>query len=149
MTACLIEGSDEILSGYAYFAKAPNAAEMHAENIRLLRALHMKDNLRANKAMAAWGVEARVPFLDKHFLDFAMTQINPADKMCGRAANGRIEKWVLRQAFHGYLPGEILFRKKEQFRSDNAAPASLKKKTEGKIDTDVFGELFCFLCLIQ
>ncbi|WP_448212978.1 asparagine synthase B [Colwellia sp. MEBiC06753] len=105
------EGADEIFGGYLYFHKAPNAQEFHEELIRKLDKLHMFDCLRANKSMSAWGIEARVPFLDKNFLDVAM-RINPEDKMCG---NGKIEKGVLRSAFKGYLPEEILWRQKEQF----------------------------------
>lgn len=105
------EGADEIFGGYLYFHKAPNAQEFHEELIRKLDKLHMFDCLRANKSMSAWGIEARVPFLDKNFLDVAM-RINPEDKMCG---GGKIEKGVLRSAFEGYLPEEILWRQKEQF----------------------------------
>ncbi|QBY05829.1 asparagine synthase B [Thalassotalea sp. HSM 43] len=105
------EGADEIFGGYLYFHKAPNAKEFHEELVRKLDKLHMFDCLRANKAMSAWGIEARVPFLDKNFLDTAM-RIDPEDKMC---KNGRIEKHVLRSAFEGYLPEEILWRQKEQF----------------------------------
>lgn len=105
------EGADEIFGGYLYFHKAPNAQEFHEELNRKLDKLHMFDCLRANKAMSAWGVEARVPFLDKSFMDVAM-RINPEDKMCG---NGKMEKAVLRSAFEGYLPKEILWRQKEQF----------------------------------
>lgn len=81
------EGSDEVFGGYLYFHKAPDAKELHEETVRKLQALHMFDCARANKAMSAWGVEARVPFLDKKFLDVAM-RINPQDKMCG---NGKME----------------------------------------------------------
>ncbi|WP_444996979.1 asparagine synthase B [Aliikangiella sp. IMCC44359] len=105
------EGADEIFGGYLYFHKAPNAKEFHEETVRKLERLHQFDCLRANKAMSAWGVEARVPFLDRCFLDAAMS-INPEAKMCG---NGKIEKHILRQAFEGYLPEEILWRQKEQF----------------------------------
>ncbi|MDO6426898.1 asparagine synthase B [Thalassotalea sp. 1_MG-2023] len=105
------EGADEIFGGYLYFHKAPNAQEFHEELLRKLDKLHMFDCLRANKSMSAWGVEARVPFLDKNFMDVAM-RINPEDKMCG---NGKIEKGVLRASFEGYLPDEILWRQKEQF----------------------------------
>ncbi len=105
------EGADEIFGGYLYFHKAPNAKEFHEELNRKLDKLHMFDCLRANKSMSAWGIEARVPFLDKHFMDVAM-RINPEDKMCG---NGKMEKGVLRTAFEGYLPHEILWRQKEQF----------------------------------
>ncbi|STE59420.1 asparagine synthetase B [Escherichia coli] len=82
------EGSDEVFGGYLYFHKAPNAKELHEETVRKLLALHMYDCARANKAMSAWGVEARVPFLDKKFLDVAM-RINPQDKMCGNGKNGK------------------------------------------------------------
>ena len=105
------EGADEIFGGYLYFHKAPNAKEFHEELNRKLDKLHMFDCLRANKSMSAWGIEARVPFLDKNFMDIAM-RINPEDKLCG---NGKMEKGVLRSAFEGYLPHEILWRQKEQF----------------------------------
>jgi hypothetical protein len=74
--------------------RAPSAGEHHVECVQKLKGLHKFDCLRANKSMAAWGVEARVPFLDKEFLDYAMAEISPEDKLCGRMANGRIEKWV-------------------------------------------------------
>ena len=105
------EGADEIFGGYLYFHKAPDARAFHEETVRKLSRLHQYDCLRANKAMAAWGVEARVPFLDRDFLDVAMT-INPADKMVG---DGRIEKHVLREAFADLLPESIAWRQKEQF----------------------------------
>ncbi|ALS98932.1 asparagine synthase B [Lacimicrobium alkaliphilum] len=107
------EGSDEIFGGYLYFHKAPNARELHEETVRKLDRLHMFDCLRANKSTCAWGVEARVPFLDKDFMDVAM-RLNPQDKMC---IDGRMEKWVLRKAFDNgeYLPAEVLWRQKEQF----------------------------------
>ncbi len=105
------EGADEVFGGYLYFHKAPNAKEFHEETVRKISKLHLFDCLRANKSMAAWGVEARVPFLDKEFLDVAM-RINPEDKM---AKNGRMEKHILREAFADYLPEEILWRQKEQF----------------------------------
>ena len=105
------EGADELFGGYLYFHKAPNAREFHEETVRKLDKLHMYDCLRANKSLAAWGVEGRVPFLDKEFIDVAMT-LNPKDKMI----NGhRIEKWILRKAFEDYLPKEIVWRQKEQF----------------------------------
>jgi asparagine synthase (glutamine-hydrolysing) len=105
------EGADEIFGGYLYFHKAPNAQEFHEELNRKLDRLHKFDCLRANKSMSAWGIEARVPFLDKNFMDVAM-RINPEDKLCG---NGKMEKAVLRESFEGYLPKEILWRQKEQF----------------------------------
>ena len=105
------EGADEIFGGYLYFHKAPDARAFHEETVRKLEALHLYDCLRANKAMMAWGVEARVPFLDLEFLDLAMS-MDAAHKMAG---NGRIEKAVLREAFAGVLPDEILWRQKEQF----------------------------------
>lgn len=105
------EGSDEIFGGYLYFHKAPNDKELHEELVRKLSQLHLYDCLRANKSLMAWGVEGRVPFLDKKFLDVAM-RINPKDKMCPGKV---IEKKVLRDAFTGMLPDEILWRQKEQF----------------------------------
>jgi asparagine synthase (glutamine-hydrolysing) len=105
------EGSDEIFGGYLYFHKAPNATEFHAETVRKLEQLHKFDCLRANKSLAAWGVEGRVPFLDREFLDVAMG-FDAADKMC---SDSKMEKYVLRRAFEGFLPEEILWRQKEQF----------------------------------
>jgi asparagine synthase (glutamine-hydrolysing) len=130
------EGSDEIFGGYAYFKRCPDATELHAETVRKLKALHMYDNLRANKAMAAWGVEARVPFLSVEFLQHAMEQISPSDKMCGLAAAGRIEKWALREAFKGFLPEEILWRVKDQM-SDAVGTAHVDaiKTHSGKLIT--------------
>ena len=105
------EGADEIFGGYLYFHKAPNAQEFHEENVRKLQTLYKYDCLRANKSMAAWGVEARVPFLDREFLDYAMA-FNPNEKMIH---HGKMEKHALRASFEGYLPPEILWRQKEQF----------------------------------
>ena len=105
------EGADEIFGGYLYFHKAPNAHEFHEETVRKLSKLHLYDCLRANKALSAWGVEGRVPFLDKEFMDVAM-RLNPADKM---ARDGRIEKWILRKAFEDMLPESVVWRQKEQF----------------------------------
>ncbi len=105
------EGADELFGGYLYFHKAPNAQEFHEETVRKLKKLHMYDCLRANKSLAAWGIEGRVPFLDKEFMDVAM-RINPQDKMI----NGeRMEKWVVRKAFESYLPESVAWRQKEQF----------------------------------
>lgn len=110
------EGSDEIFGGYLYFHKAPDAREFHAELVRKLDALSNYDCLRANKSMMAWGVEPRVPFLDREFLDVAM-RFDAVHKMVGSDASGgrRVEKGVLRAAFEGYLPDSILWRQKEQF----------------------------------
>ncbi|MBI2967411.1 MAG: asparagine synthase B [Bacteroidetes bacterium] len=105
------EGADEIFGGYLYFHKAPDARAFHEETVRKLSKLHLYDCLRANKSLAAWGVEGRVPFLDKEFLDVAM-RLNPEDKM---VKNGRIEKWALRKAFENTLPDSLLWRQKEQF----------------------------------
>lgn len=105
------EGSDELFGGYLYFHKAPSAEAFHEETVRKLDALHSYDCLRANKAMMAWGVEARVPFLDLEFVDVAMG-LDAKYKMAGK---GRIEKAVLREAFDGALPDAILWRQKEQF----------------------------------
>jgi asparagine synthase (glutamine-hydrolysing) len=125
------EGSDELFAGYLYFHKAPDARELHLELLRKLENLHLYDCLRANKAMAAWGVEARVPFLDKEFMDVAMG-MDPSVK---RPGNGRIEKHVLRQAFADLLPPSIAWRQKEQF-SDGVGYAwidSLKASAEREI----------------
>ena len=105
------EGADEVFGGYLYFHKAPDAQAFHEETVRKLTRLHWYDCLRANKAMAAWGVEARVPFLDREFLDVAMS-VDPAEKMIGP---GKIEKHILREAFADLLPEEITWRQKEQF----------------------------------
>ena len=105
------EGADEIFGGYLYFHKAPNAEEFHKETVRKLSKLHMYDCLRANKSLASWGVEGRVPFLDKEFMDVAM-RLNPKDKMAG---NGKMEKWILRKAFEHLLPESVAWRQKEQF----------------------------------
>ncbi|MFC2148086.1 asparagine synthase B [Bacteroidota bacterium] len=105
------EGADELFGGYLYFHKAPNSKEFHEETVRKLSKLHMYDCLRANKSLAAWGIEGRVPFLDKEFMDVAM-RINPKDKMI----NGeRMEKWVVRKAFESVLPESVAWRQKEQF----------------------------------
>lgn len=133
------EGSDELFGGYLYFHKAPNAKELHEETVRKLGKLHLYDCLRANKSLAAWGVEGRVPFLDKEFIDIAM-RMNPTDKLSGKAGNGRIEKWALREAFKDLLPEEICWRQKEQF-SDGVGYSwidSLKKLCEDKTTDDQF-----------
>ncbi len=105
------EGADEIFGGYLYFHKAPNPKALHEETVRKLSKLHLYDCLRANKSLCAWGVEGRVPFLDKEFMDVAM-RLNPKDKMTSK---DRIEKWVLRKAFEDYLPASVAWRQKEQF----------------------------------
>jgi len=105
------EGADEIFGGYLYFHKAPTAEELHKETVRKISKLHQYDCLRANKSLAAWGVEGRVPFLDKEFMDVAM-RLNPKDKMCGP---DKMEKWVLRKAFEDLLPQNVAWRQKEQF----------------------------------
>jgi asparagine synthase (glutamine-hydrolysing) len=105
------EGADEIFGGYLYFHKAPNAQEFHKESVRKVSRLNLYDCLRANKTLAAWGVEGRVPFLDKEFMDVAM-RFNPEEKM---AKNGRMEKWPLRKAFEDQIPASIAWRQKEQF----------------------------------
>lgn len=106
------EGADEIFGGYLYFHKAPDAKSFHEETVRKLSKLHLYDCLRANKSLAAWGVEGRVPFLDKDFMDVAM-RFNPLKKMSGN--NGKIEKWALRKAFEDILPESVIWRQKEQF----------------------------------
>jgi len=105
------EGADELFGGYLYFHMAPDAREFHEETVRKVMGLHQYDCGRANKSMMAWGIEARVPFLDRDFIDYAM-RLDPAVKMGGP---GRIEKSVIREAFRGDLPDDILFRQKEQF----------------------------------
>jgi len=125
------EGADEIFGGYLYFHKAPNAKEFHEETVRKLDKLHLYDCLRANKSLAAWGVEGRVPFLDKEFMDVAM-RLNPKDKMAGE---GKMEKWVLRKAFEDYLPESVTWRQKEQF-SDGVGYSwidTLKARANSKI----------------
>jgi len=125
------EGSDEIFGGYLYFHKAPSARAFHEELVRKLQLLHLYDCLRANKSMAAWGIEARVPFLDTRFLDVAM-RIPARHKM---VASGGIEKNILREAFRGALPDEILWRQKEQF-SDGVGYSwidSLKAHAETRV----------------
>ena len=117
------EGADEIFGGYLYFHKAPSAEEFHKETVRKLSKLHLYDCLRANKSLSAWGVEGRVPFLDKEFLDVAM-RTNPKAKMCsvlpasqsGEAdPKASIEKRIVREAFEDMLPEEVAWRQKEQF----------------------------------
>ena len=105
------EGADEVFGGYLYFHKAPNAKAFHEETVRKLSKLHYYDCLRANKSLSAWGVEGRVPFLDKEFLDVAM-RTNPEAKMC---PGSTIEKKIVREAFADMLPAEIAWRQKEQF----------------------------------
>ena len=105
------EGADEIFGGYLYFHKAPDARAFHDETVRKLSKLHLYDCLRANKSLAAWGVEGRVPFLDKEFLDVAM-RLNPEVKMC---PGKNIEKRVVREAFADMLPESVAWRQKEQF----------------------------------
>ena len=105
------EGSDEIFGGYLYFHKAPSAKDFHEETVRKIGKLYEYDCLRANKALAAWGVEGRVPFLDKEFMDVAM-RLNPSAKMCSGAV---VEKKILREAFEDYLLPSVAWRQKEQF----------------------------------
>ncbi|MBI4147576.1 asparagine synthase B [Candidatus Woesearchaeota archaeon] len=132
------EGADEVFGGYLYFHMAPDAKEFHEETVRKLQKLSKYDCLRANKSMAAWGVEARVPFLDKDFLEYAMS-FDPKDKMCGQ---GKIEKGVLRKAFEGFLPDPVLWRQKEQF-SDGVGYSwidSLKAHAEEKISDEMMAK---------
>lgn len=129
------EGADEIFGGYLYFHKAPNAEEFHKETLRKLSKLNLYDCLRANKALAAWGVEGRVPFLDKDFMDVAM-RLNPADKMAG---NGKMEKYVVRKAFEHILPESVAWRQKEQF-SDGVGYGwidTLKKVAEDEVTDEM------------
>ena len=105
------EGADEIFGGYLYFHKAPSARDFHDETVRKLSKLYLYDCLRANKSLSAWGVEGRVPFLDKEFLDVAM-RTNPEAKMC---PGSTMEKKIVREAFADMLPAEVAWRQKEQF----------------------------------
>ncbi|WP_294429703.1 asparagine synthase B [uncultured Treponema sp.] len=135
------EGSDELFGGYLYFHKAPNAQEFHEELVRKMSKLHLYDCLRANKSLMAWGVEGRVPFLDKDFIDIAMS-LNPSDKMNIKLPDGkqRMEKWILRKAFEDLLPESIAWRQKEQF-SDGVGYNwidTLKKMTEEKVSDAEF-----------
>ena len=130
-----VEGADEIFGGYLYFHKAPNAKEFHEETVRKISKLHLYDCLRANKSLSAWGVEGRVPFLDKEFLDVAM-RLNPEDKM---SKDGKMEKWILRKAFEDYIPKEIAWRQKEQF-SDGVGYSwidSLKEITASRVSDEM------------
>ena len=130
------EGADEIFGGYLYFHLAPNAREFHEETVRKVLALNQYDCARANKAMMAWGIETRVPFLHKPFVDYAMS-LDPEVKMGG---NGRIEKHIIREAFAGTIPDEILWRQKEQF-SDGVGYGwidGLKDHAESHISDEEF-----------
>ena len=130
------EGADEIFGGYLYFHKAPNAEEFHKETVRKLEKLYQYDCLRANKSLAAWGIEGRVPFLDKEFIDVAM-RINPKDKMIDK---NKMEKWVLRKSFESYLPPSVAWRQKEQF-SDGVGYDwidSLKELVDVKVSDEMF-----------
>jgi len=136
------EGSDEILGGYLYFHAAPTPAAFHTECVNRVQNLHFADCLRANKSTLAWGLEARVPFLDTDFLEVAMN-IDPAEKEF-KLGSERMEKYILRKAFDDpddpYLPNNILWRQKEQF-SDGVGYAwidSLKKMAEEKVSDDLF-----------
>jgi len=130
------EGADEIFGGYLYFHKAPNPEEFHKETVRKLEKLYQYDCLRANKSLAAWGIEGRVPFLDKEFLDVAM-RINPRDKMINKE---KMEKWILRKSFENYLPKSVAWRQKEQF-SDGVGYDwidSLKELVEKEVSEEMF-----------
>ena len=130
------EGADEIFGGYLYFHKAPSSKEFHNETVRKIEKLYQYDCLRANKSLAAWGIEGRVPFLDKEFMDVAMN-INPTDKMINEK---RMEKWVLRKAFESYLPKKVAWRQKEQF-SDGVGYSwidSLKELVENEVSDNDF-----------
>ena len=128
------EGADEIFGGYLYFHKAPSAEEFHKETVRKLSKLYLYDCLRANKSLSAWGVEGRVPFLDKEFLDVAM-RTNPEAKMC---PGKTMEKKIVREAFSDMLPEEVAWRQKEQF-SDGVGYSwidTLKKMTEELVSAE-------------
>jgi asparagine synthase (glutamine-hydrolysing) len=136
------EGADEIFGGYLYFHKAPSAKDFHEENVRKLDKLHMYDCLRANKSLASWGIEGRVPFMDKEFMDVAM-RLNPKDKMIisGQGdpkAKQAMEKWVLREAFADMLPESVAWRQKEQF-SDGVGYSwidTLKEMVDEKVSDE-------------
>ena len=135
------EGADELFGGYLYFHKAPDAKAFHEETVRKLGKLHLYDCLRANKSLAAWGIEGRVPFLDKEFMDVAM-RLNPQDKM---AKDGKMEKWILRKAFEDYLPESIAWRQKEQF-SDGVGYSwidTLKKIAAEKVSDEELASAKC------
>lgn len=128
------EGADEIFGGYLYFHKAPSPKAFHEETVRKLSKLYMYDRLRANKSLSAWGVEGRVPFLDKEFLDVAM-RTNPEAKMC---PGKTIEKRIVREAFANMLPDEVAWRQKEQF-SDGVGYSwidTLKKITSDQVSDE-------------
>ncbi len=128
------EGADEIFGGYLYFHKAPTPQAFHEETVRKLSKLYLYDCLRANKSLAAWGVEGRVPFLDKEFLDIAM-RTNPAAKMC---PGNTMEKKIVREAFADMLPEAVAWRQKEQF-SDGVGYSwidTLKKITADQVSDD-------------
>jgi len=138
------EGSDEIFGGYLYFHNAPDAKSFHEETVIRVKNLHTSDCLRANKSTLAWGLEARVPFLDLNFLDVAMN-IDPTAKMCSA---GKMEKYILRKAFdtsndpklEPYLPENILWRQKEQF-SDGVGYSwidSLKEEADRRVSDEEF-----------
>ena len=130
------EGADEIFGGYLYFHKAPNSKEFHEETVRKIDKLHLYDCLRANKSLSAWGVEGRVPFLDKEFIDYSMN-LDPKLKMI---SSDKIEKHILRESFKGYLPDDILWRQKEQF-SDGVGYSwidSLKEYADKSISENDF-----------
>jgi len=146
------EGADEIFGGYLYFHKAPSAEEFHKETVRKLSKLYLYDCLRANKALSAWGVEGRVPFLDKEFMDVAM-RLNPSDKLCGKMAgesplrkaagdDRAMEKWIVRKAFEDVLPAEVAWRQKEQF-SDGVGYSwidTLKRITAERVSDQMMEE---------
>ena len=128
------EGADEVFGGYLYFHKAPSAEEFHKETVRKLGKLYLYDCLRANKSLSAWGVEGRVPFLDKEFLDVAM-RLNPEAKMCPGSV---VEKKIVREAFQDMLPASVAWRQKEQF-SDGVGYSwidTLKKVTSEAVSDE-------------
>jgi asparagine synthase (glutamine-hydrolysing) len=131
------EGADEIFGGYLYFHKAPSAQALHEETVRKLDKLYLYDCLRANKSLAAWGIEGRVPFLDKEFMDVAM-RLNPEDKLSG--LKERMEKWILRKAFEDVLPASVVWRQKEQF-SDGVGYSwidTLRERAEACVSDEEF-----------
>lgn len=131
------EGSDELFGGYLYFHKAPSAQAFHEETVSKLEGLHQYDCLRANKSLMAFSIEGRTPFLDKEFIDIAM-EVDPQKKMIS-LSEGKIEKYILRKAFEGLLPNEVLWRQKEQF-SDGVGYAwidTLKQVAQNEITDEM------------
>ena len=141
LCATFLSSVSTLFPPYSPCLQCPNEQEMQKELVNKLKMLYKFDNLRANKSTAAWGVEARVPFLDRKFLDYVMNDIPASDKMCGRNGQNRIEKHVLREAFRGYLPDGILWRQKEQFCLSSSTLVAMADGTSLRADRLVKGDL--------